>query len=370
MRIPRILLFVVVGIFFTVFFTVLFKSTYNMVYDSEKDKMIPKEQQHTHHFQAVNISKFVKQNEQVTVPVVSFDSEEPDDMDLLQIFEEATSGNSINHTDTNCTVPIVPNVVHWTWFRDPPSEFRFHNLISALSVLQTLQPKEIVLWHDTLPTGTLWSIFKEQAERYHCHFTSKRIVPPSTIFDNPVERPEHKSDIVRIKILAKLGVIYLDLDVVVLKAFDPLLCFEAVMGKERHNGLCGGIILAAPNSRFMRMWFKTYQYFDDSIWDESSVKMPMLLSRKYPELIHVEDTSMHRPSWVEVKQLYSKGSNYDWSSNYAIHLWYRKYDVEHTANSIRGLNSTVGRLFRLVYYGSPELMKTTEIETDIWYQIK
>ena len=64
---------------------------------------------------------------------------------------------------------------------------------------------------------------------------------------------------------------------------------------------------------------------------------------------------------------------WDWEyhRNYAVHLWWRFYNVDHTPDSIRTLDSTVGQLLRKVYYGDKKLLPATEEgrSKEIYFQL-
>lgn len=174
--------------------------------------------------------------------------------------------------------------------------------------------------------------------------------------------PEHQADIIKLHKLLQYGGIYVDFDVIVVKSFLPLRCYPATLGMETDDRLCAGIILSQPNGAFLHLWLDSYRTFDDSSWDEHAVKMPYRLWRRHPQTLHVETSSLHRPSWQrhELAYLYGKGMYYNFGErNYAVHLWYRFYNIDHDKHTIRTLDSTVGQLFRKVYYGDTKLLSDT-----------
>jgi hypothetical protein len=130
------------------------------------------------------------------------------------------------------------------------------------------------------------------------------IHPPSRIYGQPVVRPEHKTDIIRLEVLIRLGGIYLDLDVVALQSWDPLLKYLCTMGAESPNLLSNGIILAARNATFLRLLHGQYRTFDDTSWNGHSVQLPMLLARQYTHLVHIEWHQLQRPNWNERQWIY------------------------------------------------------------------
>ena len=232
-------------------------------------------------------------------------------------------------------------------------------------MLQHIRPVHIYFWYTTEPQGIYWYKLLQYLHNNSSttvFFHPQRIHPPTQIHSRSVKLPEHQADIVKIQKLIQYGGIYLDFDVIVVKSFRPLLCYPATLGEETDGGLCAGIIISKPNSQFLQLWLDSYKTFDDSSWDEHAVKMPYRLWRHHPQTLHVETHSLQRPSWLkhELAYLYGKGMYYDWErQNYAVHLWYRFYNVDHDEDSIRTLDSTVGQLFRYVFYKDKQLLPET-----------
>ncbi|XP_064651065.1 uncharacterized protein LOC135502288 [Lineus longissimus] len=256
--------------------------------------------------------------------------------------------------------PVVPKIVHHTWFSftksDKMNRFRFHHFISMLSAYKYIKPTKIVFWHDTEPSGKWWTKIRQKVPIIEMKYRKA----PTEIHGKPVRGTAHASDIVRLEAIMEFGGIYTDLDVVVLKSFDPLLKYNTTMGYETGpnvaNGLCNGVIISRPRAKFLEIWHYEYRTFDDAQWAIHSVILPAQLARKYPSLIHTEAKSLHRPNWMERKWLYNDGSLYDWSKNYAVHLWYRYHKVDHNPEDIKKLNTTMGELFRYIYYGKKDLI--------------
>ena len=248
----------------------------------------------------------------------------------------------------------IPRTVHIVWFYPNSTVFRFHQALSLLSVQKFLRPSKIFFWHDSLPTGTWW-LFACQSI---AHLLFVPLERPRQVFNWSVSVPEHQSDVARIQLLRKYGGLYVDLDVILLRDLDPLFQYEVTMGAETPDILGSGFIMARPNATFLELWLDSYRTdFDDSDWNRHSTKVPMELARRHPGLIHVEWFTINRPNWFERKWLYEVGRLWDWSGNYAVHLWYREHNVEYSPQSIRRLNTTVAEIFRFIYYQSPKLLE-------------
>ena len=129
------------------------------------------------------------------------------------------------------------------------------------------------------------------------------------------------------------------------------------MGRESQFGLCNGVIIAVPNATFIALWIEAYRAFDPDSWAHSSVYLPDTLWNQHKSLIHVEHDTLHRPNWKkeEMPFIYDANTTYNWRNNYAMHLWYKHYDKEHDPQQIRSMTSTLGYMFRYIYYGNPDV---------------
>lgn len=135
-------------------------------------------------------------------------------------------------------------------------------------------------------------------------------------------------------------------------------------GWESEEQACGSAILCRRDSPFLRLWINAY--LDDypmEEWVYSTGKVPCKLSRRFPELVHVETSRLNRPNFMELDQLWGSG-RFDWQSNYAVHTWYRIWrdkspyfkGVEPNENNIRTWNTTFGEIVRSVLYGTKHLL--------------
>ena len=259
-------------------------------------------------------------------------------------------------SEFNSTTPgkrfVVPNLVHVTWFYSKETlTFRFHMFISLLSAYKFIQPSSIMFWYETEPTGYWWSELRKRVPI----IKMCQMKPPTSIFGNPVAVPEHKSDIVRLEVLMKYGGIYMDLDMVILRSFDPLRVYDITMGLALPmETLANGLIVSKPNATFLQLWYNNYKTFDDSNWNKDSVVFALKLAKLHPDLIRVEERRIQRPNFLEKKWIYGR-KIYNLSDNYSIHLAYRAHKLEYNQDDIKYMNSTAGNVFRYIYYGSMDL---------------
>ncbi|ESO11696.1 hypothetical protein HELRODRAFT_166711 [Helobdella robusta] len=260
-----------------------------------------------------------------------------------------THGNDFNKTSTTSKPQqqFVPKIAHIIWFYPNETEFRFHQAMSLLSLQRFFKPRKIFFWHDTLPTGRWWLF----AQQIVAHFLLVPYKRPTKIFNYTVSVPEHQSDVARIQLLREYGGLYIDLDVVLLRPLDPLLEYETTMGAETPSQLGSGFILAKENSAFLKLWLDSYSNnFNDNDWNYHSTIMPMKLAKQHPQLVHIEWFSINRPNWFERDFLYRKGKLWDWSENYAVHLWYRECPDDYNPTNVREMNTTVAEVFTFIYF--------------------
>lgn len=109
----------------------------------------------------------------------------------------------------------------------------------------------------------------------------------------------------------------------------------------------------------MKLWYSHYRYFTENSaaeWGKYSIYVPWKLSQYNPELIHVEHGTINRPNaGDEMAYLFTPGLYYNLTNNYAVHLWYRNHNVDYTPDSIKHLTTTIGRVFRYIYFEEPFL---------------
>jgi len=153
--------------------------------------------------------------------------------------------------------------------------------------------------------------------------------------------------------LSENGGIYLDTDVIVLKSFDPLRkTYPLTLGRETVSSIANGIIISTPRQPFLCVWYHGYRNYDPhepGAWSYYSVITAHKLAELFPNHVHVEDRSLVHPSWheEEVSLLFEK--HYDWSKNFAIHVWKRYGRVPKDPRDIDNLNTTLGEIMRYVY---------------------
>ncbi|KAJ3340119.1 hypothetical protein HDU93_007344 [Gonapodya sp. JEL0774] len=150
--------------------------------------------------------------------------------------------------------------------------------------------------------------------------------PVVEVFGNPVDNFAHKADIVRLRALDQHGGIYLDIDALVLRPFDPLLRHDFVMAQEGEGGrvgLANAIMLSKKGSPFIRRWFESYRTFNQSLWNYHSVILPGKMAKSFPDDITIlKHSRFFHPMWDD-ESLYTlfRGTSWDFAENFAVHMW-------------------------------------------------
>ena len=135
-----------------------------------------------------------------------------------------------------------------------------------------------------------------------------------------------------------------------MKSFDPLRVHDVTLGRETFYGLGSGIIIAKPFAQFVCIWFNSFRDYNPFLWNWAyyAVHFPNRLAKVLPHAIHIEETSLQKPNYHEAHKLFSTG--FDWSNNYAIHVWKRKGHVPDGPEELRNANSTLGEVMRYIMY--------------------
>ncbi|BEI86792.1 hypothetical protein CcaverHIS002_0701380 [Cutaneotrichosporon cavernicola] len=226
----------------------------------------------------------------------------------------------------------VPNVVHYVYGLKPVRNgeqvppLPYYAYLGMRSALVNLKPDKIYFHYQNEPTGPWWDLIKP-------HLTLIKVKAPDTIYGREVNHFAHKADLVRLWVLERMGGIYLDIDMFIVRDFDDLLYASTTMGMEaspdsrrtemQPTGLCNGVIIAEPHAPFIKNWLKTYVTFNGDNWAGHSVDKPWELAQLFPDQIQVLNSkAMFWPLWSgdEIKIVHTE-DGYDWSKQYSYHAW-------------------------------------------------
>jgi len=216
------------------------------------------------------------------------------------------------------------------------------------------QPKRLILWYYKVPLGENWDYITKNITDFDNRVIMIYREPPHEFYGVPLSKREHKADKMRMEALIILGGIYLDLDAVTLKSFNPLRNYSFTIGRETGSGLCNGIMVSEANAPFLLMWHIAYVTFYANQWAQHSVILPNTLEQYWRAYAHVEEDTMDRPNWTggELPWIYGQHRVWNWKKNYCVHLWYRFHGQQYNFESIKKVDSMLGDMFRFVLYGN------------------
>lgn len=224
---------------------------------------------------------------------------------------------------------MIPKIIHFIYGLDENfAEIPF-SLVHYLAIksAQTINnPERINFFFRFEPEGEYW----EKAKPY-LHLVP--IEPVTEIFSRSLVHAAHRADVLRLLILLKYGGIYLDIDTICVRSFDPLLNHSFVIGQQGSGfhleGLCNAVMLGEKDSSFVKAWLNSYDSFrscgQDLFWDEHSVKVPLQLAPFYTTSgdLHIEPfTSFHYPHYsIGIEKLFEGDCTFP--DAYCHHLWER-----------------------------------------------
>lgn len=263
-----------------------------------------------------------------------------------------------NENDIMADLYMVPDIVHFIWFNEDhnkPRQMHFLHYISIFSAHKIQKPLSIMLHCNSMPRGQWWQRLRREVPMNIVH-----LEPPEFIYGQKLKHMYHQADVARYETLLKYGGIYLDYDVIVLNSMDPLRLYETTLGKELPAKFIAGIIAAAPNARFLKLWRESYKdkYRPDE-WDYNSASAAYALYKKYPELLHVEPYKLTTPDYLDRADLLNNVVY--WEDLYVIHVMghelnWDKFNPEY----IKNVNTTLGEVMRYIYYGSKQLIQVPQ----------
>ena len=178
---------------------------------------------------------------------------------IQSVLKTNDTGETIQNMSQNATIKeLVPNIVHYISFthKGRKKPFIFIHYLSILSAHKNTMPENIYFHTDIPPDGVYWNLTLKIPEFKVVKRTPTRILFGKSINVDVFETTA--SDIDRLLILQEYGGIYLDLDVLIIRSFAPLLQYDSTIGWESRGMACAGIIVAKSSSRFIQLWLNEY----------------------------------------------------------------------------------------------------------------
>jgi Glycosyltransferase sugar-binding region containing DXD motif len=248
---------------------------------------------------------------------------------------------------------MIPNLIHFVFgmtedFGGKP--FSLVHYLTVRAAFEVNRPDAVFMHCAYMPSGPWW-------ERALPFMTVVHVEAPTVAVSGvALTHPAHRTDFMRLEILARHGGIYLDVDVLCVRPFFPLLTGSpCVLGLQFGGGLCNGVILAEPGAPLIAAWLNESASFRSTgwgspWWDEFACWVPQRLVAEDPSLARVEpEASFHYPSWGNPAPLYDP-SDLSFSEAYCHHLWeagcWDRWLRDLTPDAIRAGASPFARLAR------------------------
>ena len=222
------------------------------------------------------------------------------------------------------SVSSIPKIFHFITGLDEQfgeKPFSFVHYVAIMSALQVNEGFVARVYYQFEPSGPYW-------DRIKPHVVCVPIVAPTEFHGHPVRHFANRADIVRLRLLYEHGGIYLDIDTICQRPFEPLLQDSVVMGLEETSdnttiGLCNATVIAPPRSEFIQIWLDSHNDF--TVWNRFAVQIPMQLAKTHPHLIKIEPpSSFFWPPWDEVGISKLFVEDHFFPDAYCFHLWESK----------------------------------------------
>lgn len=137
----------------------------------------------------------------------------------------------------------------------------------------------------------------------------------------------------------------------VFKSFDPLRVYRLTLGRQARDAISNAVIIGRPRETFLLLWIETYRTFSQTDWSFYSTRVPNMLARLYPSLVHVDNRKLIRPSWTNRKLLFEVGYQLHWAEQFSCHVWTKAGRVPAAPEDLRNVNTTIGYMMKYIYIG-------------------
>ncbi|ESO90684.1 hypothetical protein LOTGIDRAFT_163922 [Lottia gigantea] len=168
-----------------------------------------------------------------------------------------------------------------------------------------------------------------------------------------IKYPGFRPPILEDRIGPSHGGIYFDVDQIALKSFDRFRHHQMVMAHESKDNLGNAVIISKKMAPFLDVWFRNYNSYDPKRWGYHSTYLPLELSKRYPDLIHIENRTFFDLDLSRIYELYY--GHVEWSESTAVHLYVRWIKKYFTLNELRTMDTSIGEIARFIMYDSTKI---------------
>ena len=215
---------------------------------------------------------------------------------------------------------MIPNIIHFVWITGPNSrEFSFINYLAVRAAHDVQTPDRILMHVNEEPVGN------HNWDRIRPYVEMVKVDPPTTHNGFPLDHVQYQSDVLRLQILLEHGGIYLDTDMLMVKALPFLDEWTCVLSPDTVNdpkSINAGMIAAVAKHPFIQRWLDAFEVND--IWAYSSVVLPWKLYGQSKKGVALRSAYEFLPfGWQDTSILTSRTEFTDamLKDAYTVHMW-------------------------------------------------
>lgn len=190
--------------------------------------------------------------------------------------------------------PTIPNIVHFVHLvrgsdSEPVIEFPFRQFVAIYSAHYYLNPDTIYI-HTNLEDHILETAINASTSPYvrvlmklpNVDFNFE-YTPLKTAGKKEISELAHRSDFIRTRVLKKWGGLYLDDDAYVVRDMKPLRDsgFRTIAGRQEDGQVCNAVIMAAPESALISVFYALQDKTFDGGWTTHSVGLLSRLAQDF-----------------------------------------------------------------------------------------
>lgn len=217
------------------------------------------------------------------------------------LFEQQCFDGTVARVNAHNLTDSIPETVHFIWIGNSEIPFKLYLAVRAALVSTGLI--SVHLHHDTPLNGDNGWFRLLQSNLTLVPFDRPDYLTEVAAYHPDAWSGAHQTDAMRLHVLHAYGGIYLDSDAYILRPLDQLFqgARDVYMGHEGGNrwGLCNGAIMAKAGAPFIARWLDEYSSFNDTLWNEHSVRLPKRLAKSHPEdICTLSPSAFFWPMWT------------------------------------------------------------------------
>ena len=195
--------------------------------------------------------------------------------------------------EPKASFPPIPKLVHYVWFGEKDIDYSM--FMSFLSTQRFVKPLKIYIYVDH-------NISRPYFDKMLAYSNVQVVYYGSlyTVFQKPLAKTLHVSDIIRADVLMRYGGVYVDWDVYWLKLADELFTrghetiasldfFKDMFPRQGFPDTINmGVLLARPGSRFLLLWHDSFKKYTGKHHTYHAVELVYKLYEEHPDLLVID----------------------------------------------------------------------------------